>query len=805
LTANLAFGSPVSGISQGPRVLITAPINDSQLVTLVGNTRFDANSRNDRGPVADSLQLNHMELQLQRPAELEAAFAQYIETLTDKSSPNFRHWMSAAQQGQKYGLAQQDIDALKGWLRSQGFTVGFVYPSRMVIDFSGTAAQVRNAFHTEIHYIQSQDELHYANMSDPRIPAALAPAVVGVVSLHNFKPHAHNKLKTQYTIAGCGSNCYPLVPADLETIYNLTPLYTAGITGKGETIALVEDTDAYGNDWANYQSTFGLSSYGGTFTTVHPNSAGNCTDPGTNGADIEADLDVEIATATAPGAAVEIISCSDTATFGGLIAVQNIISAGNPPPVISMSYGECEEINGAASNAAFYSAFQSAAAAGVSVFVSAGDNGPSGCAPDFRNGDSWAYPGIGVTGWGESPYNVSVGGTDFEDLYNSFEGGAPESTYWSATNSSTYGSALSYIPEIPWNDSCASYLVYYVEGYNIPYGTYGFCNSPIGEEFRSTVAGGGGPSDCATGQGSADFAFTEDSTCKGYAKPSWQKNILGNPKDGQRDVPDVSLFASNGIWGHWIVLCYSDARFGGSPCTGSPSGWPGVGGTSVSSPVMASIQALVDQKLKTSVGNPNPTYYSIADAEFGKKGNSACYSINATAGNSCVFNDITQGDTSVDCFQNGDVFTADCFFGTNDGGVGALSTQAISSVSVTAGGSGYSSAPKCTIDSPSNNSAYYSPEGTPIYFGGAKATCSAWVSGGAVTSVTVTFAGAGYTGNPICTLTGGGGKGAKCVGVITPTVSADSYQPAFGATPGWDFATGLGSVNAYNLVNSTAW
>jgi hypothetical protein len=151
------------------------------------------------------------------------------------------------------------------------------------------------------------------------------------------------------------------------------------------------------------------------------------------------------------------------------------------------------------------------------------------------------------------------------------------------------------------------------------------------------------------------------------------------------------------------------------------------------------------------------------------------------------------------------VFTADCYFGVNNGGVGALSTQAISSVAVTAGGSGYTDAPKCTIDVPSNNSEYFSPEGVPIYFGGARATCTATVSNGAVSGITVTFPGAGYTGNPICKLSGGGGKGAKCQAIIDPTVAADSYQPAFGATPGWDFATGLGSVNAYNLVNDTAW
>jgi subtilase family serine protease len=796
VTMGLAAGSLAN---QGPRVLITTPINEAQLVTLVGNTRFDANAHTDRGRVADRFELQHMLLQLRRPAELEDAFAKYIETQTDKSSPNFRRWMSAKEQGETFGLAQQDIDTITDWLRSKGFAVGHVYPSRMVIDFSGTAGQIRDAFHTEIHNLDVHGEQHYANMSDPQIPAALAPAVVGVVSMHNFKPHANHELHSDFTM---GDGTFTLVPADFQTIYNVTPLYREGITGKGQTVALVEDSDSFGTDWASYQSTFGLTSFKGTFSTVHPNSAGNCTDPGTTGDDLEADLDVEMVTAVAPAANVELISCSDTATFGGLLAVQNIVSAGNPPAVMSMSFGVCEVLNGAASNVAFYSAFQSAAAAGVSVFVSAGDSGPSSCARDFQEA-VWALPGIGVTGWGETPYNVSVGGTDFEDLYNALEGGLPQSTYWSATNSPTFGSALSYIPEIPWNDSCASYLLYHSKGFGTPYGSAGFCNSSAGSEFLNPTGGGGGPSNCAKGSGS-EFGFTENSTCRGYVKPSWQK-ILGNPVDETRDVPDVSLFASNGIWSHFITICYSDTQFGGKPCTGSPANWIGVGGTSASSPLMAAFQALVNEKWNVRVGNPNPIYYSIAAAEFGEKGNSACYSINETAGNSCVFNDITQGDTSLDCFPNTDVYRADCFFGADHGGVGALSTQAIKRVTVTAGGSGYSSAPKCTIAEPSNNSPYFSPEGVPIYSGGKRTTCTATVTSGSVTGVTVMSPGKGYTGNPICTLSGGGGKDAKCQAIITPTVAANSYQPAYGATPGWDFATGLGSVNAYNLVNNSAW
>jgi len=799
-----SLGSSVLAAPQGLRALITQPIDNTRLTQLYGNTRPEADAKHDRGRVADTLPLNHMLLQLKRAPEVETAFEAFVDSLTDKSSPNFRQWLSAAEQGEKYGVAQQDIDAITAWLQSQGFSVNHVYPNRMVIDFSGSAGQIRNAFHTEIHHLMVGSKAHIANMSDPQIPAALAPAIHGVVSMHDFRPDAYHRLKTDFTFAGCGTNCFALVPEDFQTIYNLTPLYKAGITGSGQTIAVVEDTNTFGSDWANYRSKFNLASFGGTLTTVHPNSAGNCTNPGTNPDDVEADLDVEMITAAAPGAAVEVISCRDTTTtFGGLIAIQNLISAGSPPPIISMSYGFCEAVNGAAANAAFNSAFQSAAAAGVSVFTSAGDNGPSTCARLFTNGDSWAFPGIGITGWGESQYTVSVGGTDFEDLYNSLNGGAPQSTYWKAANDANFGSAKSYIPEIPWNDSCASYLVYNIEGFSSPTGTAGFCNSATGASFLSTIAGGGGPSGCYTGVGNQNFAFLENTNCAGYPKPVFQRGVFGNPADGVRDVPDVSLFGSNGIWGHFIIICYSDAANHGVPCTGAPSNWVGIGGTSASAPLMAGIQALVNQHWNIRAGNPNPTYYSIAKTQFGTKGNPSCYSINVKAGNSCVFNDITHGDIDVNCQFNGTVFRADCDLPS--GMNGAISTQKISSLTLKNKGSGYATTPNCAVTVPNNKSKYSSPTGTTIFAGGVQARCTATIAGGAVTAVTLTNAGSGYTGVPKCTISGGGGKGATCTATITPTVSANSYQPAFGATPGWDMATGLGSVNAFNLVFNTAW
>ncbi len=808
--------------SRNKPILITQPIDESKLIRLRGNTRPEARTEYDRGRVDDSFPLDHMLLQLKRAPELEQELDQYIDGLTNKSSPNFRQWLTAAQQGEMYGLAQKDLNTITSWLQSYGFTVDYIYPNQMVIDFSGTAGDIRKAFHTEIHHLEVHGKQHIANISDPQIPAALAAVVVGVVSLHDFQPEQMRvpRVHANYTFSDCsgptdstGNNCYALVAADLETIYNLNPLFRLGINGAGQTITLVEDSNTYSNDVATYRTTF-LSKWSGTVTTTHPSGGATCTNPGTNSADGEADIDAEVASAMAPDAAIVVATCRNSLTTNGvLFAVENLVNSATPPAIISQSYGECEAINGAAANAAFKTAFQTGAGAGVSIFVSAGDAGASGCAPAFTGGSTEALSGIGITGWGETVYNVSVGGTDFEDAYNATNGNpvVPISTYWNppSSNTITDGSAKSYVPEVPWNDSCAGYLLYNYEGKTAGYGSSGECATST---FRSTAAAAGGPSACATGGGQKDqtsYAVV-DGTCAGYAKPSWQSGIFGNPADGVRDIPDISLFASNGMWGHYVTICFSDTSNQGTSCSGSPSTWAGFGGTSVAAPLMAAIQALVNEKWSlTKVGNPNPTYYSIAESEFGSGGNSSCYSINQPPrqglASSCAFYDITQGDNDIDCLYNGSSIEVGCYGGSTTV-YGSLSTQALVSPGiVTAGGSGYTSAPTCTLGAPSNLNAYQSPGGTTLWDGASQATCSATVSGGAVTSITITADGQGYAGGTSCTLTGGGGSGATCSASPTIATAPASWQPAYGATPGWDFATGIGSVNAYNLAFNTAW
>ena len=217
-------------------------------------------------------------------------------------------------------------------------------------------------------------------MTDPKIPAALAPAVVGVVSLNDFRPHPLNRQRANYTIGG---GYYLVVPADLATIYNFNPLFAAGYSGQGQTIVVLEDSDLYStDDWNTFRTTFGLKAAypDGSLSQVHPSSIGqgffveNCTDPGpavASGDDSEAAIDAEWASAAAPSAAILLASCqSNNGLFGGFVALQNLLNAGGTPPaIVSIGYGYSETLNGEAWNQAINSLYQQAVSEGVSVFV----------------------------------------------------------------------------------------------------------------------------------------------------------------------------------------------------------------------------------------------------------------------------------------------------------------------------------------------------------------------------------------------------------------------------------------------------
>jgi subtilase family serine protease len=648
----LAATPSVSGAERGSsrQAAITNKIDETRLVRLVGNVRPEANRQNDRGAVGDSMQLQHLQLLLQRPPDSEAALSAYMERLQTPGNPDYHNWLTAEQLGTKYGPSNADIATVSSWLQMHGFQVNGVSPAGTRIDFSGTAAQITESFKTEIHLLEMNGEKHFANMQDPQIPEALSPVVAGIASLNDFKPRAMRTSVAPLTAKGASRTAvspndtvsadYQLVvPADLQTIYDFNPVYRSGTAGQGQTIILLERTDLYSNnDYYTFRKTFGLNAYGTSkFSVVHP---GRCKDPGVIvGDDSEAAVDVEWAAAAAPGANIELASCADSSTnFGPFIALQALVDLANRPSIVSLSYGGPESKQGAAGNLYIYQLYEQAAAEGVSVFVSTGD---AGAALDSQN-QAFAQNGIDVNGLASTPFNVAAGGTDYADAFL-----GTITKYWNKTNSGVSGSAKSYIPEIPWNGSCASQLITLSLGYKVPYGTHGSCNSVQGQDFfLTTAAGSGGPSACAYGR--PTNTPVTSGTCKGYKKPSWQRGLYGNPNDGVRDLPDVSLFAANGAWGHYYVLCYSDEAGGGAPCTGHPSTWAGAGGTSFVAPILAGVQALVNQRWGRFQGNPNYAYYAFANFEYVGGESGTCNSTNGS-GKSCVFHDVTLGDMDVNC------------------------------------------------------------------------------------------------------------------------------------------------------------
>jgi subtilase family serine protease len=669
------------------RTQITEPIDNFKLVTLRGNTHPLATVANDRGPLPDTTPMNDVWLLLKRPPDRDKAFVQFLDQQQNPQSPNYHKWLTTKQIGDQFGPSPEDIQTVKQWLEAAGFKVNQIAPHGTLIDFSGSAGQIRQAFHTEIHYVEVNGERHYANMTDPQIPAALVNVVGGPVSLHNFMPKPMLAKKTppakpDYTV---NSSTYYVVPGDLATIYNFNPAFNAGYTGTGVTIAVLEDTDVYTEgDFGLFRKEFGLARKypNASLTQVHPpaGAGGSCSDPGlVPGNGEEAILDTQWASSAAPNATIVLAACTDTSNFGGFIAVENMLSNGiGPiPEVVSISYGIAEAQRDSTFNMYVNNLYQYLVGNGVSVFVSSGDSG--GATYDGVNMLPDAIHGITVNGFASTPYNVAVGGTDFGDVALN----VPFSNYWNSTNGTYWNSALSYVQEIPWNNSCGSVLLAQLQGFTQTYGDTGYCNN--GGPVR-LVAGAGGPSAI-------------------YSKPAFQEGFIGNPSDTWRDVPDVSLFAGSGVYQHTYVVCYSNLADGGALCTGPPNTWSGSGGTSVSSPIVAGIMALVDQKggfLTSGLGNPLPRMYQLAGTTYGGASLSQCNSANGgTVGNSCIFYDITQGDNVVPC-QSGSL--------------------------------------QC-----------YSP-------------------------------------------------GSGSLGVLS--IVTTSYQPAFTAMIGWDFTSGIGTVNAYNLVIS---
>jgi subtilase family serine protease len=464
-----------------PQDRISRSVDDEQTLTLRGNRHPLALAQYDKGAVALEFRMDHMLLTLTPDAAQQDALNRLLDAQHNPQSSYYHQWLTPEQYGERFGASESDVAKISAWLQMHGMEVEEVTAGRRAIVFSGTAAQVESAFHTQIHTYKIGGELHHANATDPKIPAALAEVVGGVVSLHDFRSQStHGTTRKAAPELTSGSAHY-LAPADFALIYDLAPLYLASITGSGESVAIVARSNIHLSDVRQFRSYFGLPAN-------DPQIIINGADPGiwSSGEETEADLDIEWSGAVAKSATIQFVVSKSTNSSDGVDLSAQYIVNHNLAPVMSTSFGLCEAALGSSGNGFLNSLWQQAASQGITVLVSSGDNGAAGC--DSASATK-ATHGLGVNGLCSTPYSVCVGGTEFNDTSNA-------SLYWSSSNaSSTQASAFGYIPEVVWNESGSALW-----------------------------AGGGGAS--AT-----------------YAKPAWQTGT-GVPADGKRDVPDVALTAA---------------------------------------------------------------------------------------------------------------------------------------------------------------------------------------------------------------------------------------------------------------------
>jgi hypothetical protein len=676
-----SFGFAATGSLAECRSLArTSTVDESVLTPLPGNVHPLARAEFDQGKVSDSLLLEHIIMLLQRTPEQETALETRIDQMHNQHSPLYQQWLTAGEVGNCYGVADADIAAVSSWLQNHGFTVDYVTPSKTMLVFTGTAGQVAETFRTEIHNLNVRGEKHIANMSPPQVPAALAPVIAGFRSLHNFlpKPTMHlvgvakrdpetgklyvaksggqpsvssallskkaNPLVTYTNNPFCApGDCEWLGPQDFYTIYNESPLLTGrscggrACNGAGQTIAVIEETDvcagqtrtspndcAGANDLAAFRSQFGLPPANANYFFGIPKY---CADPGVQGSngtgeESEADIDIQWAGAVAPGATVDFIACGSTLTSGGvdLAAMYAVNQLQSTVSSFSVSYGICEAelplnefpfIFG--TNAFYNNLWQQAVAEGQTVNISAGDSGDDTC----DRGQLAATSGWNVNGLASTPYNVALGGTDFSDNYTSNSAVAPNQ-YWNTNDSSPYGSALSYVPEVTWNQTCGSTLLASFLGFEekASYTTEQVCNgdTPFGLDFTYVNGSGGG--------GISSI----------YKIPTWQ-SVYGVGQSftssTMRNLPDVSLFASANFWGHALQFCESDlltGTGGGTPCdynNVSEGGEMAAGGTSFVGPEVNGVIAVINQvssfylRHPVRQGQANYRFYAMASHEYG--------------------------------------------------------------------------------------------------------------------------------------------------------------------------------------------
>jgi hypothetical protein len=595
--------------AQAPARRITAEISRSEMSPLQGSQHPLALPQNDAGRMPGDSRLSGISLYFSRSAAQQADLEALLAAQQNPASPQYHQWLTPDQFAARFGMAQSDIDQAQTWLQQQGFSIDSVARSRNMIRFSGTVNQVEQAFSTQMHYYQSGGARHFAPSTALSLPAALAPVVAGLRNLDNFRPRPQHIVPRAAFTSGQTHNVF-FAPADIAAVYDVGPLYGASINGTGQSIAVAGQSAIQVSDIENFQNASGLTKKDPTLVLVPGTGDSTVQATGDEG---ESDLDVEWSGAMAPGANIVFVYTGSNNSFGVFDSVQYAVDE-LIAPIISLSYASCETELAQSDYNTLDAIMSQAASQGQTIITASGDQGSTACSGDTRL-TTLQQEAVAVNYPASSAFVTGMGGTEITAANST----GTNTTYWTGGTSSsdTYPSALTYIPEVAWNDD----------------------SPPTSTSPGGLSASGGGTS-----------TFTPI--------PSWQSGVPGIPSTAtKRLVPDVALYSSPEFPGY--LYCTSDQTNWNTTTQPLQTGSCGAlfrasstdntltvaGGTSFAAPIFAGMLALINQKAgyTTGQGNINPMLYKLA-------ADTATY---ATA-----FHDVTTGDNycrggSTFCAANG--------------------------------------------------------------------------------------------------------------------------------------------------------
>jgi subtilase family serine protease len=566
---------------------LTRNIADSSRAALVGSRTPQASRGQDLGPVSSQMSIPGITLVFKRLPAQEDDLQQLLAAQQNRSSPLYHQWLTPDTFATRFGMADDDIAAAETWLQSQGFHVESIARSRDRITFSGTAAQVQSAFRTDLHYYQVDGEQHFAPAADLNLPTELASVTAAVLHLSNFRPKPTIKVQTRpkpdYT--ALSTQAHYLGPQDIATMYDLNTLFTSGFSGEGQALAVVGQS--FVNTTADSSEITSFQIFSGRLTPITPvlvpGSGVQAISPGDQG---ESEIDLEYSSGIASNANIFLVYVGNNQNYDVFDALAFAIEE-NIAPVVSISYGICESLISPTDLDQGNSLFEQASAQGQTLVAASGDNGSTECAAFTSAGLTLTQQqALSVSYPASSPFVTAVGGTQM--AAGTFAAGS--SPYWGSSPNSPFGSLLSYVPEVVWNEGSASFGI---------------------------AAGGGGIS-------------------SHFARPTWQSGVPGIPSGAFRLLPDIALQSS--IESPGFLICSSDPTLTGSQTScinglqDSSGKYSVAGGTSFAAPVVAGFLTILNQIEQTDgQGNINPQLYGLAS-------NPASYA--------AAFHDITSGSNA---------------------------------------------------------------------------------------------------------------------------------------------------------------